>query len=151
MFKNYFRVAVNTLLRNKVNSFINIVGLAIGIACCTVIKNLAAEEAAFRAEIKRLAQRAQTIAHHKQRLIEYTLSEMQRTGSKKISNGVHCLRVVKSPLAIQILNADAVPELYKYEVSETKIDKRAIIAHLTATGEIPDGVEAIQREHLRIS
>ncbi len=47
MFKNYFRVAVNTLLRNKVNSFINIFGLAIGIACCTVILLYVAKELSY--------------------------------------------------------------------------------------------------------
>lgn len=37
MLKSYFRVAIFNLLKNKVNSFINILGLAIGIASCAVI------------------------------------------------------------------------------------------------------------------
>ncbi len=37
MFKNYFKVALRNMQRNKVNSFINIVGLAIGMACVILI------------------------------------------------------------------------------------------------------------------
>ncbi len=37
MLRNYFRVAIFNLLKNKANSFINILGLAIGIASCVVI------------------------------------------------------------------------------------------------------------------
>src|SRR6185503_14603805 len=37
MFKNYFRVAWRNLWRNKAYSFLNIFGLAIGIACAGLI------------------------------------------------------------------------------------------------------------------
>ena len=37
MFKNYLNIAVRNLLRHKGYSFINITGLAIGIACCLLI------------------------------------------------------------------------------------------------------------------
>ena len=37
MFKNYLKVAARTLSRNRVYSSINIVGLAMGIACCLLI------------------------------------------------------------------------------------------------------------------
>ena len=37
MFKNYFKTAWRNMLRNKVNSFINISGLSIGIACALLI------------------------------------------------------------------------------------------------------------------
>lgn len=37
MFKNYFKIAFRNILRNKVYSFINIVGLAIGMACSILI------------------------------------------------------------------------------------------------------------------
>ena len=37
MIKNYFKVAVRYLLRNKGYTAINILGLAIGIACCLLI------------------------------------------------------------------------------------------------------------------
>src|SRR4051794_10997395 len=37
MFKNYLKVALRYLLRYKEYSFINILGLAVGIACCILI------------------------------------------------------------------------------------------------------------------
>ena len=37
MFKNYLKVAVRNILRQRIFSFINIIGLAIGIACCILI------------------------------------------------------------------------------------------------------------------
>lgn len=37
MFKNYFKIAWRNMLRNKVNSFINVSGLSIGIACALFI------------------------------------------------------------------------------------------------------------------
>ena len=37
MFKNYFKIAVRNLWRHKVFSFINILGLAVGISACFLI------------------------------------------------------------------------------------------------------------------
>lgn len=37
MFRNYLTIAIRNLLRYKIYSLINIVGLAIGISCCTLI------------------------------------------------------------------------------------------------------------------
>src|SRR5574341_315276 len=37
MFKNYLKIALRTLRRNKIYSFINILGLAISIAACLLI------------------------------------------------------------------------------------------------------------------
>ena len=37
MFKNYFKIALRNFLRHKAYTFINIAGLAIGIACCIMI------------------------------------------------------------------------------------------------------------------
>lgn len=37
MLKNYLKIAWRNLLKNKLFSFINIVGLAIGVSCCTII------------------------------------------------------------------------------------------------------------------
>jgi ABC-type antimicrobial peptide transport system permease subunit len=37
MFKNYLKIAIRNILRHKVYSFINIFGLAVGMACCILI------------------------------------------------------------------------------------------------------------------
>ncbi len=37
MLKNYFTIAINNLLKNKLYSVINILGLAIGLTACLLI------------------------------------------------------------------------------------------------------------------
>src|ERR1700749_3874334 len=37
MFKNYYKVAVRSLMKNRVFSFINIFSLSIGLVCCMLI------------------------------------------------------------------------------------------------------------------
>ncbi|GGH64008.1 putative ABC transport system permease protein [Filimonas zeae] len=47
MFRNYFKTAIRNLLRNKVYSFINIAGLAIGLACTMLILLYVKDELSF--------------------------------------------------------------------------------------------------------
>jgi putative ABC transport system permease protein len=47
MFKNYIKVALRNLQRHKGFSFINIAGLAIGIACCLLIFLYVADETSY--------------------------------------------------------------------------------------------------------
>jgi ABC-type lipoprotein release transport system permease subunit len=37
MFKNYFKIAWRNLLKNKLSSIINIVGLGLAVGCCFVV------------------------------------------------------------------------------------------------------------------
>jgi predicted permease len=47
MFKNYFKIALRNFLRYKAYTFINIAGLAIGIACCILIMLWVQDELSF--------------------------------------------------------------------------------------------------------
>jgi putative ABC transport system permease protein len=47
MLQNYLKIALRNLLRNKVFSFINIIGLAIGLACCMLIFLFTKDELSF--------------------------------------------------------------------------------------------------------
>ncbi len=47
MFRNYFKVAMRNLLRNKTYSLINVLGLAIGIACCVLIMLFVTDELSY--------------------------------------------------------------------------------------------------------
>jgi len=44
MLKNYFKIALRNMLRNKVYSLINILGLSIGVACCLLLALYIQEE-----------------------------------------------------------------------------------------------------------
>ena len=47
MFKNHITIAIRTLLRHKVYSFVNISGLAVGIACCMLIMLFVQDELSY--------------------------------------------------------------------------------------------------------
>ncbi len=47
MFKNHITIAIRTLLRHKVYSFVNISGLAVGLACCMLIMLFVQDELSY--------------------------------------------------------------------------------------------------------
>lgn len=47
MFKNYFKIALRTIAKNKLYSFINIAGLSIGLAVCMLITLFVKDELSF--------------------------------------------------------------------------------------------------------
>jgi putative ABC transport system permease protein len=47
MFKNYFKIALRSLWKHKGYSLINLVGLAVGLACCLIIVLFVRDELAF--------------------------------------------------------------------------------------------------------
>src|SRR3954447_9468037 len=47
MFNNYLRIALRNLLRHKAFSFINIIGLAIGLTCCLLIARYVQHELSY--------------------------------------------------------------------------------------------------------
>ena len=47
MYGNYFRIARRNLLKNKVFSFINVFGLAVGLTCCLLIGAFLFDELSF--------------------------------------------------------------------------------------------------------
>ncbi|MCI0691634.1 ABC transporter permease [candidate division KSB1 bacterium] len=47
MFNNYLRIAIRNLLKHKGYSFINLFGLALGLACCILLANLILSELSY--------------------------------------------------------------------------------------------------------
>lgn len=121
------------------------------IGCAIVTKNLNAEISAIESEIKRLQDLKATRQNNVDRLKAYVMSNMKAAGIDKISNGVHQIRIQKSPLSITVTDEHAVPVEFKAEVIEVKVDRKAIADAIKSTGVIPDGIDARQNEHLRIS
>ncbi|MCL5020207.1 MAG: ABC transporter permease, partial [Bacteroidetes bacterium] len=54
MLKNYFKIAVRNILRNKLYSFLNISGLAIGMAACILILLWVSNELSYNSFNKNL-------------------------------------------------------------------------------------------------
>ena len=121
------------------------------IGCAIVTKNLNAEISAIESEIKRLQDLKATRQNNVDRLKAYVMSNMKAAGIDKVENGVHKIRIAKSPLSITVTDEHAVPVEFKTEVIEVKIDRKAIADTIKSTGVIPDGIDARQNEHLRIS
>jgi putative ABC transport system permease protein len=47
MFRHYFKIAFRSLLKSRATSFINVLGLSIGMACCIIIFLLVNKEMAY--------------------------------------------------------------------------------------------------------
>src|SRR5690349_9156968 len=47
MFRNYFKIALRSILRHKAIAFINLFGLAVGMACCLLITMYIADELSY--------------------------------------------------------------------------------------------------------
>jgi putative ABC transport system permease protein len=52
MISNYFKIAWRNLKKNKIFSFINVIGLAIGLTCCLLISMYIYEELNYDAHQK---------------------------------------------------------------------------------------------------
>jgi putative ABC transport system permease protein len=65
MFKNYFKIAIRNLSRNKVYSFINIVGLSIGLASCLLVANVVLDDLSYDKEWKNADQIYRVISNNK--------------------------------------------------------------------------------------
>ncbi len=120
------------------------------VSCACVVKNLTAEVSAIESEIKRLVDLKVSRQNNVDRLKAYIMSNMKAAGLSKVENGVHKIRIQKSPLSITVTDTDAVPVEFKTEVIEVKIDRKAIADFIKQNGVIPDGIDAKQNEHLRI-
>jgi putative ABC transport system permease protein len=72
MIKNYFKIALRTLLRNKVFSFVNITGLALGLTCCMLILLYAKDEVSF-----------DKFHQHKDQLFQLTCHRLSTQGEDK--------------------------------------------------------------------
>jgi hypothetical protein len=125
------------------------------IGCVCVIKNLNAEIATIDAELKRLTELKQSRQNNVDRLKAYLLANMQNAAIRKIESGVHRVRVQKnSQLSVTILDQDRISPRFKHIIEEiikeVVIDRKAIADAVKETGEIPEGCNVVQNEHLRI-
>jgi len=118
--------------------------------CARVIKNLASEETALREESQRLSERAAATKNRCQSLKDYVKEQLVRIGKRKIDAGIFKIRIQRSPLSIEIIHEEAIPDEFKERVSSWRIDKKGIAEYVKATGEVPVGVSAHQLEHIRI-
>lgn len=100
----------------------------------------------IKAEIERLRNYKAIVEGRIDRYKEYVKSNMQILGINKIETELGTISIAKSPVKIEIIDEDKVPDEFKTIVQEVKVDKKSILNNFKETGEIPDGVD-IQTEN----
>ena len=92
-------------------------------------------------QIKRLQDYKKTEENKLNRYKEYVKENMQALNITKIETPVGKIQVAKSPISIDIIDENKIPQEYKTEVTTIKIDKNKIKENFKETGEIIDGVK----------
>ena len=65
---------------------------------------------------------------------------MEVNSITKIDTQLGSLTIAKSPISVEIINEDEIPNQFKQEIVTIKVDKKAIADNFKSTGEVPDGV-----------
>jgi|APTNR8051073442_1049403.scaffolds.fasta_scaffold00597_23 putative ABC transport system permease protein len=69
MFKNYFKIALRNLARNRGYSAINILGLALGVACCLLLALYIQDEVSYDKHHKRAEDIYRIVTHFKSEMV----------------------------------------------------------------------------------
>lgn len=110
-------------------------------------RNLEAESGAYKAEAKRLAERAAAFQAKADMLKRYIENQMRACGMIELKAGFFDLKFVKNPWAVEIEEGAEIPEEYirvKREPDKTKL------AEALKAGWQIEGVRLTQTERLRI-
>ena len=119
-------------------------------AIAGLVKQLEGMAAMRKAEADRMRDLATADQRHADRLRDYVLRHMQALGSDRIDTARFRLSLRTNPPAVHILEEMLVPADFVRTVVTTSVDKKAILEHLKATGEIPTGVEITRGQRLEI-
>ena len=102
-------------------------------------------------EIKRLQEMKKRIDNNLDRYKDYVKTNMEVLGIEKIETPVGKLSIAKSPVSVDILDENLIPDEYKETVTTVKVNKKAIADNFKATGEIIEGVKInTENKNLRI-
>lgn len=92
-------------------------------------------------EIKRLQDYKKITKNKIDRYKEYVKSNMDLLGLEKISTDLGVISIAKSPISVEILDEQQIPDEYKEVVTTIKVYKKKIADNFKETGEIPNGVK----------
>ena len=66
---------------------------------------------------------------------------MERLNILKIETDTGTLSIAKSPISVEVVDEEKIPDEYKDVVFTTKVNKKKIADNFKATGELVEGVE----------
>lgn len=101
---------------------------------------------AIDTQIKRLQELKKSKQNNLENFKKYVKENMERLNLPKVETELGILSIAKSPISVEIIDEDKIPNEYKDIVQTVKIDKTKIKNNFKETGEIPEGVK-IQTEN----
>ncbi len=117
---------------------------------CKVLRSLEEEQRAYENEADRLRVRASNIQGKIYGLKNYLQQNLEAAGIDKVKTPLFSVALQNSPFACEITDFDALPAEWKHQVFEWKTDRKLLIEHYKATGEIVPGTRITQSKHIRI-
>src|SRR5690242_9719832 len=107
MLANYLKLALRNLMRNKVHSFINIFGLALGIACCLLLSLYIWDEMSYDKHHHRAGDLYRIITHFQSGSAEDKVGSTSPPIAMTIKD-----EVPEVEAAVRILNPPGVKEYF---------------------------------------
>ena len=102
-------------------------------------------------QIKRLQEYKKITKNKIDNYKDYVKNNMNILGIEKIQTELGTISVANSPVSVEIIDVDKIPDEYKKIVTEVTIDKNKIKDNFKATGEIVEGVKIVtDNTYLRI-
>ena len=103
-------------------------------------KNIELTIEAMKEEEKRISSQRKALENRLIKFKEYVKECMETNNITKIETTLGSLMIAKSPISVEIVNENEIPNEFKNEVITVKVDKKAIADNFKLTGEIPNGV-----------
>ena len=127
--KNKVEEELTTLLQKKSNSVI------------AYSKNIELAIKAMKEEETRISTNRKTLENRLEQFKKYVKECMEGNGINKIETDLGTLSIARSPISIEIVNEEEIPDEYKEVIFTTKVDKKKIAEAFKSTGELIGGVE----------
>ena len=113
--------------------------------CINYALNLKSDAMTIKAHCEEMTAKRKAYEQRAERLLDYVLRNMQAVGVNEIKDrgGLYAAKIAKNPPSVDIVNADEISNEFIKVEQISSIDKKAILQHFKATGEIVAGVEII--------
>lgn len=127
--KNKVEEELTTLLQKKSNAVI------------AYSKNIELTIKAMKEEESRISTNRKVLENRLEQFKKYVKECMEGNGINKIETDLGTLSIAKSPISVEIVNEEEIPDEYKEVIFTTKVDKKKIADAFKSTGELVEGVE----------
>lgn len=127
--KNRVEEELTTLLQKKSNAVI------------AYSKNIELTIKAMKEEESRISTNRKALENRLEQFKKYVKECMEGNGINKIETDLGTLSIAKSPISVEIVNEENVPDEYKEVIFTIKVDKKKIADAFKSTGELIEGVE----------